>query len=144
MRSLAVNAAKGLQRSQRLFAELLATTERENRRLHDQWMDIALTYKIEWDKELARRERLGITGPEPLPHPDHVVIDIRAGTAHIRGPATKEEKAQLIEHRQLFKDELEELEAMLDDPNCEDREALVEEIEKTKKVLAFLATLHKP
>lgn len=94
MRSLAVNAAKGMQRSQRLFTELLSATERDRRRLHEEWFDMALTYKIEWDKEFERRKRLGITGPEPLPHPDHVVVDVRAGTAHIRGPATKAERAQ--------------------------------------------------
>ena len=75
IRSLAVNAAKGNQRAQRLFTELLFTTERENKRLHDEWLDAAITYKVEWERELARRERLGITGPEPLPHPDHVVIN---------------------------------------------------------------------
>ena len=35
IRALAVNAAKGQQRAQRLFTELLTTTEREVRRLHD-------------------------------------------------------------------------------------------------------------
>lgn len=86
-------------------------------------MDVALTYKIEWDKELARRKRLGITHlPEPLPHPDHVVIDLRAGTAKIVGPATKEEKAQWDHWRAMFEEELVELKAMLDDPQCESKE----------------------
>jgi len=35
IRSLAVNAAKGNQRAQRLFAELLASVETSNKRLHD-------------------------------------------------------------------------------------------------------------
>ena len=39
-------------------------------------------------------ERPGITdAPPPLPHPDHIEIDLRAGTARIVGPMTKEEKA---------------------------------------------------
>jgi hypothetical protein len=94
IRSMAVNAAKGQHRAQRLFAELLAGTETANRRLHDEFLNAAMSYKVEWERELWRRERLGITDlPPPLPHPDHVVIDIRAGTARIAGPATKEEKA---------------------------------------------------
>ena len=70
IRSLAVNAAKGNQRAQRLFTELLFTTERENKRLYDEYLDVAITYKIEWERELARRERIGIAGgEEPLPIP---------------------------------------------------------------------------
>ncbi|WP_428515363.1 DUF5681 domain-containing protein [Roseovarius sp.] len=46
VRSLAVNAAKGLHRSQRLFAEMLTTTERQNKELADEWFSTALDYKI--------------------------------------------------------------------------------------------------
>ena len=53
MRSLAVNAAKGQHRAQRLFAELLSATETANRALHNEWLDTAMTYKIEWDRELG-------------------------------------------------------------------------------------------
>jgi hypothetical protein len=95
-------------------------------------MDVALTYKIEWEKELTRRTRLGITHlPEPLPHPRHVVIDVRAGIARIVGPATKEEEAQWdhwCEHRAMFEEELAELQAMLEDPRCELKENLEEEV----------------
>jgi Family of unknown function (DUF5681) len=67
---------KGQHRSQRLFSELLASVETSNRTTYDEWLKTAIDYKIEWDRELARRKRLGIIdAPEPLPHPDHVVID---------------------------------------------------------------------
>jgi hypothetical protein len=95
MRSLAVNAAKGQHRAQRLFAELLASTENANQALHDEWLDTAMTYKIKWELELPRRARLGIADlPDPLPHPDHVIIDMRQGIARIVGPSTKEEKTE--------------------------------------------------
>jgi hypothetical protein len=59
---------------------------------------VAITYKVEWEKELRRRERLGITDlPEPLPHPDDIIIDMNEGTARVVGPATKEEKAEYDE-----------------------------------------------
>ena len=95
MRSLAVNAAKGQHRAQRLFAELLSSTERARAELQERYFGAALDYKIAWERELARRDALGITDlPPPLPHPDHVVIDVRNGTARMVGPATKEEKAE--------------------------------------------------
>lgn len=113
MRSMAVNAAKGQHRAQRLFAELLDSVESSRKILHDQWLDTAITYKVGWEKELRRREQLGITDlPEPLPHPDHVKIDMIEGTARVVGPTTKEEKAEydwFVERRGMFEDELRHL-----------------------------------
>lgn len=142
VRAVAVNAVKGQQRAQRLFTELLTTTERENKALHDAWMDAALTYKIEWDRELERRQRFGITDlPEPLPHPDHIVIDLNAGSVRVTGPSTREEKAlwDLIKgRRQEFEDELHELEAMIADPHHPHRPIALSDIKQTRKVLAII------
>ncbi len=104
VRALAVNAAKGNNRAALLFSTLLQTTERENRDLHNQWLDTALTYKIEWDKELARRKRLGIIADDPLPHPDDIVINHRTGTVRVPGPMTKEEKQLWDAARELKND----------------------------------------
>lgn len=108
MRSLAVNAAKGQHRAQRLFAELLASVESARSLLHQQWIEGAITYKVEWEKELRRRDVLNITDlPDPLPHPDHVVIDFREGTARIIGPMTAEEKVEwddLLQTRRVLRD----------------------------------------
>ena len=51
VRSLAVNPAKGNQRAQRLFTELLTSVERDNKKLHDEWLQTAINYKVEWDKD---------------------------------------------------------------------------------------------
>lgn len=113
VRSMAVNAAKGQHRAQRLFAELLVSVESSRKILHDRWLETAIEYKVEWEKELRRREQLGITDlPEPLPHPDHVRIDFIEGTAAIVGPSTSEEKAEydwFVERREMFEDELQRL-----------------------------------
>lgn len=143
LRSLAVNAVKGQHRSQRLFSELLASVETANRSTYDEWLKTAIDYKIEWDRELARRKRLGITdAPEPLPHPDHVVIDIRAGTARIVGPATREELAEWekwIERRKIFQEELEEYQQMLEDATDDNEIAHMKvEIAQTEKVLRII------
>ena len=94
IRALAVNAARGQLRSQQAFTALLSETERCNKAMHDEWLKTAIDYKHEWELELARREKLGITGPEPIPHPDDIVIDIRTSQVIMKGPMTKEDKVQ--------------------------------------------------
>lgn len=146
IRSMAVNAVKGQHRSQRLFSELLSAIERQDRELHDTWLETAIEYKIEWERELARRARLGITNlPEPLPHPDHVIIDMREGTAKVVGPSTKEEKAECDKwaaRKVDFTHELEELAAQLEtetDPDI--RKVLEEEIDRTQRILEIIEKL---
>jgi len=105
VRALAVNAVKGQQRAQRLFTELLTTTEREKRREHYEALESLLDYKRAWDHELARRARLGIIEPNPVPHPDDIRIDLWRGTFEISGPISKEDKADLEvwrRYRQVF------------------------------------------
>ena len=92
VRTLAVDTAKGNNRAALLLSNLLQTTERENRELHNAWLDTSLTYKIVWDKELARRKSLGIVADAPIPHPDDIVINPRAGNVSVLGPLTREEK----------------------------------------------------
>lgn len=94
VRALAVNAARGQVRAQQVFATLLSQTETSRKALADEYMQTAIEYKNGWDEELERRRRLGIDGPEPLPHPDDVIIDVRNGEVLIKGPITKEEKAR--------------------------------------------------
>lgn len=93
-RSIAVNAARGQHRSQRLFAELVAETERANKALSDEMLQTAIEYKQHWEAELERRENLGIIRPDPLPHPDDILIDSKTGQVTFKGPVTKEEKAE--------------------------------------------------
>ncbi|UYV38371.1 DUF5681 domain-containing protein [Rhodobacteraceae bacterium D3-12] len=97
LRSMAVNAAKGQHRAQRLFAELLASVESSRKLLHDEYFEKALTYKLEWEKELNRRAQHGITHlPDPLPHPNQVKIDMREGTVHLVGPLTRRKRPSWI------------------------------------------------
>ena len=51
IRSLAVNAAKGQHRAQRLFAELLAATKRSRAELHERLLSSAIEYKVAWERE---------------------------------------------------------------------------------------------
>jgi DNA modification methylase len=94
VRSVAVNAARGLHRSQRLFAEMLSETERSYRHSYDEYARTMIEYKVDWEEELERRKRAGEKGREPLPHPDDIVIDNKTGRVTIKGPCNKREKAR--------------------------------------------------
>jgi hypothetical protein len=142
VRSLAVNAAKGRARAQELFTALLAEVERANRKRQDQFIETMIEYKVEWTTELERRARLGIEGPEPLPHPDHIEIDMRAGCLRIRGPMTREEKENwdwLHARKREFAEEVAALKRELeDDPDHPDRAAIEDDIAYKEKLLATI------
>jgi hypothetical protein len=59
VRSVAVSAARGLHRSQRLFSEMLSETERSYKQNYDDYARTAIEYKIDWNQELERRKRSG-------------------------------------------------------------------------------------
>jgi hypothetical protein len=143
IRSLAVNAAKGNQRAQRLFAELVASTESANRRLHDECLETATTYKIEWERELERRKALGIVAPDPIPHPDHIVIDMQTGRVRIEGPFTKEEKVvwdRFRAKKQECDQEIAELEKELrEDPDHPHKRFILDDLNHTKRLRAIVA-----
>lgn len=73
---------------------MLETVERQNKALHDEYLKTVIDYKNDWEQELARRKRLGIILPDPLPQPDHISVDIRTGQVRSLGPWTKEEKVK--------------------------------------------------
>jgi hypothetical protein len=92
VRAMAVNAARGQHRAQRLFAELLTTTETANNTLYREYFGTALDYKKYWQAEIARCKALGLELPNPVPHPEDISVDIATGTIVIAGPMTPEEK----------------------------------------------------
>lgn len=146
VRSMAVNAAKGQHRAQRLFAEMLSSTERQNKALADEWLQTAIEYKVEWERELQRRDALSITDlPPPLPHPDQVIIDMNAGTARVQGPMTKEEQRELtvwIARRDDWAAELQDIEEHLrteTDPAI--RKLLEDDKAHAEKLLALIDPL---
>ena len=91
IRSLATSAAKGNIRAAKQFANMVNIIEAQEATKHWEFMRNAVQYKKESNDELARRKNLGLTGPEFLPHPDHVRIDRETGDVWLTGPATKEQ-----------------------------------------------------
>lgn len=143
VRSLAVNAAKGNQRAQRLFTELLTSVERENKKLHDEWLQTAINYKVEWDEELARRKRQGIDVAPPVPHPDDIIIDRDTGSVRVIGPLTKEDKQKWDKLRELkhtIRIDIDEMMALLDEHPAE-REQIETEIKHSERLLKMISAV---
>jgi hypothetical protein len=92
VRAMAVNAARGQHRAQRLFAELLTTTESANNSLYREYFGTALDYRKYWQGEIARCKALGLEVPNPVPHPEDISVDMTTGRIVIKGPMTPEEK----------------------------------------------------
>jgi uncharacterized protein DUF5681 len=93
-RAMGVAALKGNRFAQKTIAELVQKVEQEHRDTQYETMESFTEYKLQWDREIERCKRLGLPDPEPLPHPDDVLIDYRKATLRIAGPMTKEEKAR--------------------------------------------------
>lgn len=92
VRTLANKGLKGETRSLKNFMELVSMVEVERNNTWREYLQTMMDYKYDWERELERRKRLGITDlPEPPLHPDDVIIDPRTGDARIAGPMTKEE-----------------------------------------------------
>lgn len=117
VRSIAVNAAREQSRAQKLFSDLLHRTETALKALHDGWLEQAIEYKVEWEQELERRQRLGITHlSPPLLHPDDIEIDMKRGGVIVKGPFTQEEHAAwvwLAQRRDAAEEQIVELRKLL-------------------------------
>jgi len=92
VRSLAIAAMKGSRLSQRALAELVRQVEERKASEHLTAMANAFEYKQNWTAELERRRRHGIEEPDPVPHPDDVIIDMRTGHVRTEGPLDEREK----------------------------------------------------
>jgi Family of unknown function (DUF5681) len=112
MRSLALNAAKGNQRAQRMLIDLLGAVEGEDRKTREMLFDAVLEYKLHWEEEIALARRNGLPEPSPLPHPDDLIVNPFVGSVVSRGPWTEEEKRLfdwLVPMKQQSEEELDEL-----------------------------------
>lgn len=91
-RAMGVSAMKGNRLAQATMAELVREIEEEDRKARVDHFEVACEYKSGWEEAIERAERCGLPVPQPLPHPDDVVIDVRTSQVRYEGPITKEEK----------------------------------------------------
>ena len=99
-RAMGVSAMKGNRFAQRTLAELVTGLEARDAESRFELFGNALDYKREWSEEIKRCEKAGIPIPEPIPHPDDIILDPGNGDVKIRGPQTQEQKAHYDKARQ--------------------------------------------
>ena len=145
VRSVALNAAKGNNRAAALFTQMVKVVEDENKALHDEWQNTAINYKVEWEKELARREKSGIEAEDPIPHPDDLVINMQTGTVRILGPMTRDEKQLWDEARKVKLDLSESIKvaerSLERERDPDKRQQLIESINENRSLLERIAAL---
>ncbi len=143
VRSIAVNAVRGDQRSQKMFTDLLNTIEAKNKKLHDEYSQTMIDYKRSWEEEIERCKLMGIKPPEPVPNPDHIKIDLSTGQVRITGPFTKEEKLtwdKLKKRKASAIKAIETYEEDLNDPRNEKYWEFIEsEIAFEKRIIAIIS-----
>jgi hypothetical protein len=145
VRSIAVNAAKGQARSQKMFTQMLSTVERERRNLHNEWLQTAIEYKVSWMERIEDAKRRGLPPPQPVPHPDHIEIDMKTGEVMVKGPFTPEEKAQWDQwaiRKQEAVETIENLTALLiSESDREIREKIQDDIDFERRIISMITTI---
>lgn len=92
VRTMANKGLKGEMRSLKNFMELVSLIENERAALWREYLKTMIEYKAHWEQELERRRQLGITHlPDPVPHPDDIILDVRADMVEVNGPMTPDE-----------------------------------------------------
>lgn len=107
-------AARGHAGMTRLVIGMALNAETNDEQLHAQFLQEAIAYKTYHTDLLQFRKSNGIFGePDPIPHPDDVLID-RHGKVSIVGPMTpaeKKEDAEIEAQRDAWKAEISQLDA---------------------------------
>lgn len=96
-RAMGVSAMKGNRFVQKTLADMVSKMEAEHHANKFELFDKSLDYKIAWEREIDRCRKAGLADPEPVPHPDDMIIDINVGEVRLGGPGTKEQKERLDE-----------------------------------------------
>ena len=130
-RSIAVNAAKGNPRSQKLLVDMIRKTEDAEMALRNELLETTINYIKEADFELERRRRTGATGPEIVPHPEDFRFNDDTGLPYIAGPLTyahKREFEGIFETIKLLQKRINDVEEMLETDIDEEERVELEEL----------------
>ncbi len=76
------------------MTELIQQIENADRQLRAEYMETMINYRANWGQAIDNAKARGWTDPQPVPHPDDIIIDLNLANAHICGPKTEEEKAR--------------------------------------------------
>ena len=109
IRSLAVKAATGDHRAQKLYLDYSVRFSEEKQKQRDEFKEVAIQYKIHWENKIHQAKKAGISIDLPVPHPDQIVV-LGNGEVIIQGPTTIHEN-NLVDEYQMKLRELEKLSA---------------------------------
>ncbi|MCU9838465.1 DUF5681 domain-containing protein [Ruegeria sp. WL0004] len=148
VKTLILKAIQGSARHAELLFRYMAIIEKRDRELFEQIQQTFIEYKVGGEKELARRERLGITNlPDLVPHPDDIEIDFETGVVSLNGPMTEKEKAERDRLRedleQWFEDRMSEVDTLEAGTEDEKTRLIAQELRRgiTEKYNEARATL---
>jgi hypothetical protein len=79
LRAMGVAGIKGQVLAQRSFVRIVEVAEQARIASEQEYLEVVLGYKAYWEEELNRRRVLNISAPDPIPHPDDIIINPRAG-----------------------------------------------------------------
>jgi hypothetical protein len=111
LRSLGVAAVKGSHRAQLAITSLVQAVEQRTLNERQAMFEAGIEYKRGWEEIFELCDSRGEPRPEPVPHPDDILIDARAGVVIFNGPVDDNQKAawdQALERRTASLHEIEE------------------------------------
>lgn len=94
-RAMGVSAMKGNRFVQKTLAEMVTRVEAEQHASRFELFGSMVEYKYKWEQEIERCRLAGLPEPQPIPHPDDIVLNPNNGDVQILGPQTKEQKERL-------------------------------------------------
>lgn len=95
-----------------MFTELLSSTEQANKAIYNEYLQTMIEYKTDWERNREYRKAHRVIAPDPIPHPDDIVIDMKTGEALVFGPMTKEERVVWDRLRKRLDDRSEEIQEL--------------------------------
>ena len=139
LRSTAVNAAKGSAKAQKLFLDAIGQASRYKDERHTAVLQAVIDHKENWRQIFLECRKRGEPLPDVVPHPDDIDIDPETGEVRLLGPLTRDERDQENHQRvEAHREEVRNLEKLLDEIDDELRPGLLDDIADAKKNLALV------
>lgn len=91
-RAMGVSALKGNRFAQKTMAELVTGLEQRDADARYELFGTAIDYKRDWSERIEYCRKNGLPDPDPVPHPDDIIVDPHDGSVKFIGPQTPEQK----------------------------------------------------
>ncbi len=119
LRSLGVRAVKGDHKAQMLLANMVQAVQTKRYEDLQELFGTMLDYKSGWKDRFTECDQRGLPRPNPVPHPDDIVLNPHNMSVQVNGPMSEDEKAewdQLLARRQQALEEVAEYKRLLKRP----------------------------